>query len=204
MNILIIGPQGSGKGVQADLLSKVYSIPAISAGQLMREEAAAGTIIGEKIKSIINSGELIPGHIAIELLDQRISKDDCKKGFIIDGFPRKLDQGMKLTDRVHIDHLIFLEVPDDVSIERIAKRRVCPKCGKVFKDSSTCPCGGTPVQREDDKPEIIKRRLQIYHETITPILDWAKEKGFLRMVNGDQSIEAVHLSILDVLEATGQ
>ncbi len=190
MKIVILGPPGSGKGTYASRISERLGIPHISTGDLLREEIRNQTETGKRIESIMNKGDLVPDEVVISILKNRISKDDCSNGFILDGFPRTIEQAKKLEEITSIDVVIFLDVPDWVIIKRLTSRRVCEKCGAIYnlltnppKQEELCDkCRGRLVQREDDKEEVIRERLKIYKEKTELIIRYYKDKGLLKTV----------------------
>jgi len=181
MNAIIFGPPGSGKGTYASILQERLGIVKISTGDMVREEIKKSTELGLKMKEYHDRGELVPDEIIIEMLKKRISQPDCKeKGFILDGYPRTVNQAKALEDFTKIDVVINLKVPDWVIVERLSTRRICKKCGAIYnvkylkpKVEGICDkCGGELIQREDDKPEVIKERIRVYYEKIKPTLDY--------------------------------
>ncbi|MFC1774959.1 adenylate kinase family protein [Nanoarchaeota archaeon] len=201
MKIILIGPQGSGKGVQSEILSKKWNIPAISVGMLFREEIKNQTEFGKEYQEMYKKGILAPDEKTIELLEKRLEKDDCKNGFIIDGYPRTLNQAKLL--KKEIDVVIFLVVPDEISVERISSRKECEDCGDVYgknikpKKEDICDeCGGKIRRRDDDEPEVVKNRLKIYHNNIKPILEYYEVRGLLIKIDGSGDIEEVSKEII--------
>jgi len=194
MRLAIFGPQGSGKGTYASRLSPILGVPHISTGDLCREEVAKGTELGKKIKEIMDRGGLQPDEVIIEMLKNRISKDDCKKGFILDGFPRTLEQAEELDKITSLDNVINLVVPDWVLLKRLSLRVSCKKCGEIYnlgylkpKKEGICDkCGGELAQRDDDKEGAIKKRLREYEEKTKPLIDYYKNKGILLNVSNDK------------------
>ncbi len=206
MKLMIIGPQGSGKGTQAKLLEKKYGIPHIATGDLLREAVKDGTELGLKIKDILERGELVPDEIVISLIKEELKRN--KDGFILDGFPRTLEQAKALDKITKLDKVIDIIVSDKESIKRISGRRSCPKCGLVFhvitnkpKKAGVCDdCGSGLIQRDDDKEEVIKKRLKIYHEETSLLEDFYRNEEILEEVNGEQPIKKVFENIVKVLE----
>ena len=185
MRIVILGPQGSGKGTQANLLSAKLKIPHIDAGQLLRDEVAKGTVIGKKIKAKMERGELINPSIAPKIVGTRLVKGDCRTGFILDGFPRDVKQAMLLEKTTAIDAVIELEVNDSLAVKRLTNRLQCMKCDTIYgitirpKKKGLCDnCGGKLVKRKDDTPALIKRRLRLYHKVTEPLINYFKAKTF--------------------------
>ncbi len=201
MKIAVIGSQGSGKGTQADLISKRFSIPHIDTGSLLREHVAKKTGIGKKIEKPMMTGELVPVEYVDEVIRQRLSMPDAKKGFVLDGYPRQLEEAEFLDSIAEIDAVIVIEVPDDVGVKRISGRRTCKKCGAVFgSDAKTCSeCGGELFQRKDDREEIVRERLKHYHEETEPLLDYYKPRGIVHKIDGTGSVEEVFKAIMQEL-----
>src|SRR3989338_10539019 len=204
MNIIILGPQGSGKGTHAKLLSKKLSISSISAGDLLRAEREKKTPQGRKIKSIIDSGRLAPDNITLSLILKRIRKRDCRSGFILDGYPRNRQQLEDLKKNIEIDVALRINISDKEAVKRLSSRRQCKKCGAIYniitikpKKAGKCDrCGSALVQRADDKPAAIKKMLRIYHKETNPLYDFFIKAGKLVDINGEQSVEEVFSDIL--------
>jgi adenylate kinase len=207
-NLIIIGPQGCGKGTQAELLSKKLGIPHISTGDIFREMREKDTPLGHKIKDLIDNGKLVPDEITDEIVMHRLSEKDTKKGYILDGFPRKLSQAEFLDSHAKIDKVIVLKVADNESVRRISARRVCSKCHEGYntiyikpKKAGICDkCGGKLVVRDDDKPAAVKERLKKYHEATEPLLKFYEKKDILLKINGEQSIKDVFNDIVKKLK----
>jgi len=204
MKLVFIGPQGSGKGTQAKIISEKLNIPHISTGDLLRN--AEGEL-KEKINSILNSGKLISDELVLDLLKKRISEDDTKNGFILDGFPRNLKQAKMLKKITKIDKIIEISISDEESIRRLSGRLNCKNCGAIYNintgpkpkiDNKCDKCNSDLYQREDDKPEAIKRRLETYHKETEPILENYPHVK----IDGEQSIEKVTQDILNALNPT--
>ncbi|MCX8146903.1 MAG: adenylate kinase [Candidatus Woesearchaeota archaeon] len=202
MKIVLIGPQGSGKGTQAKMLQEKFNIPHISTGDIFREAISKGTEIGKKAKAIIESGKLVPDEITNKIVEERLKQDDCKNGFILDGYPRNLNQAKALDSFSKIDYVIEIDVPDKISVKRLSSRRQCKKCGAIYgitlipKEEGICDkCGSELYQRDDDRPDAIKKRLEIYHKETEPILEYYRKKGILIRVDGTGSVENVFKEI---------
>jgi adenylate kinase len=203
MNILIVGPQGSGKGTQAKIVAEKIGVPDISMGGLLRN---ASPELQDKIDSHINKGILAPPEIVVESLKQRIEKDDCKDGYILDGFPRSEEQVELAKGILELDKVFLIDISDEEAIKRISSRLNCKKCGSVFNSITNLPkipgrcdsCHGELHIRSDDKPEAIKQRLEIYHKDTEPILKIYEDK--LVRINGEQDIDLVTRDILKELE----
>jgi len=187
MRVVLLGPPGAGKGTYASYFKKKYCIPHISTGDIFRAEVAKGTELGRKIKEYLDKGLLVPDEIVIEVVRKRLSEPDCKIGFILDGFPRTLEQARALDEMTTIDAAIHLYVPMEVAVDRLSNRVVCPKCGRVYnlkymppKNDMVCDDDGTPlVRRSDDRPEVIRKRYEVYYQTFKPIIEYYKNKGIL-------------------------
>lgn len=197
MNLILLGAPGAGKGTQAELICEKLSIPAISTGNIIREAIKNGTKVGLEAKRYIDSGDLVPDDVVIGIIKERLEKDDCKGGFILDGFPRTIPQAQALDDMgVHIDTVLEIDVPDEKVISRLSGRRVCEKCGAsyhtLYKKPATegkCDlCDGGLIIRKDDKPETIKERLTVYHDQTEPLKGFYKERGMLKVVVGQEEV----------------
>ena len=198
MKLMFLGAPGAGKGTQAEVISERYQIPAISTGALLREAMANGTELGKKAKSYMNGGSLVPDDIVIGIIKERLAADDCSGGFILDGFPRTVAQAIALDElEIKMDGVISIEVADEVIIRRLGGRRLCGKCGSSYhvdyKPTAVADicdkCHGELVTRADDKPEVIKDRLAIYHEQTEPLKDFYAAKGILKTVIGQEEID---------------
>ncbi len=209
MKLILIGTPGAGKGTQAKKLSKYYNIAHISTGDLLREQMQLKTEMGLKIADIINSGQLVSDDIVTSLLDERIKRDDCRNGYILDGYPRNLTQAEGLSRVIgDIDKVVFIDVDDDVIIERMAGRRSCSKCGHMYhikynppaKDNVCDECGENLTQRKDDNEETVRKRLSVYHEATSPIINYYKEKNILLDINGVGDIDDIFSKITDMLK----
>ncbi len=205
MRIAILGPQGSGKGTQADLVSKRYSIPHIDAGQILRDQIAKKTALGKKIEGAMRRGQLLPHQLVNEVIKQRLSQQDCRKGFVLDGYPRQLEEAEFLDSIADIDAVIFIDVPDEIAVKRLSARRVCVGCkiplyGLPEEIGKACrECGGRLEQREDDKPDAVRNRLRIYHETTEPLKEYYKPRGILHVIDGTGTVEEVFNKIMQEL-----
>ena len=208
MRMIIMGAPGSGKGTQSEILTEALSIPAISTGAMLRAAIAEGTEVGKEASKYINDGKLVPDEVMINLVLDRISKDDCANGYILDGFPRTLAQAEAMTDAgIDIDTALMIDVEDEAIMGRLGGRRVCGKCGATyhteFKPSSKgdkCEvCGEALTIREDDKPETIANRLKIYHETTAPVIEYYREMGKLTVVKAVEGVEATTELVLKAL-----
>jgi len=202
--ILLMGPQGSGKGTQAEKLSAKLNIPSFAMGQLIRDEVATGSENGKKLEAIINQGLLVSDEDAAHLLKLRLQKPDTKNGYILDGYPRNLLQ-LAVFDFDTPTHIIVIDIPREESLKRLGGRLTCSACGKVgsvingIKVGDLCSCGGKWTQRDDDKPEAISRRLEIYENDTAPVIAEYEKKGIVHHVDGIGSVEEVFGRILDVI-----
>ena len=198
MKIIFLGAPGAGKGTQAEIVSERLSIPAISTGAIIREALKAGTEMGIAAKKYIDAGALVPDDVVIGIIKERLAKEDCEGGFILDGFPRTVPQAEAL-DRmgVKIDVVLSLEVADEAIVERMSGRRVCDACGASFHvkfkpsaDGDKCDkCGNALSIRRDDAPEVVQSRLVVYHETTEPLKDYYAKTGILKLVEGQDKVE---------------
>lgn len=203
MKLIFIGPQGSGKGTQAFRLKEKLNIPHISTGDIFRENIKNNTELGIEAQKYMNEGKLVPDELVIRLIKDRLSQDDAKTGFILDGFPRNTEQAKALSEATDIDKVVLIDLDDATAIERIGGRRTCKKCGTVYhvkfnppKEEGKCDEDGEElIQRDDDKEEAIKKRLEIYHKETQPISDFYKEQGILISVDGSKSIDDVEKDI---------
>lgn len=195
MNIIIFGPQGSGKGTQSSLIKEKYNIAHISTGDLFRENIKNQTELGKLAQTYINKGELVPDQVTINMLQDRIKKSDCKNGFILDGFPRNIPQAEALEKIVNIDAVILLDLDRKVLINRMLNRRTCRQCAHItstdWLDGKTvCPkCGGELYQRDDDVLEAINTRLENYDKQTKPLIEFYGKKGILGTVKGQDKVE---------------
>jgi len=212
MRLVIFGPPGAGKGTYSKLISERYNIPHIATGDMIREEIHKGTELGTSMKKFVEGGGLVPDEIVIEILRRRISAPDCKNGFILDGFPRTTAQAKALEKIADVDLVINLTVPEDVIIRRLSSRRVCRNCGAIYNLISMPPsrpgvcdkCGGELYQREDDKPEVIRRRLKEYETQTKPLVEYYGKKSIIRDVAlvKEEKVEEVIKRVYDIIETT--
>ena len=208
-----MGPPGAGKGTQAERLIEKYGIPQISTGDMFRAAVKEQTPLGLEAKKYMDNGQLVPDAVTVGIVKERLAKDDCKKGFILDGFPRTTSQAVSLDAilrdlGIKLDGVINIAVPDEELIKRTTGRQICRSCGATYhvtfkpsKVKNVCDkCGGELYQRDDDKPETIKNRLDVYEKSTSPLVDYYRGQGLLKSVNGDQARETVYG---DVKEALG-
>jgi adenylate kinase len=213
MKIVMLGAPGAGKGTQADKIAEKYNIPHISTGDIFRSNIKAGTELGKKAKSFIDQGLLVPDEVTIGMLLDRIHEADCENGYILDGFPRTIPQAESLTAALKengeaIDFALDVEVPDANIVNRMAGRRACLKCGATYHTEFAAPkkegicdkCGKELVIRKDDEPETVKKRLEVYHEQTAPLIDYYKNEGILRVVDGTTGLEQGFKDICAILD----
>ena len=210
MNIILLGAPGAGKGTQAEVICDRLNIPTISTGNIIREALKTGTEMGLKAKAFMEAGKLVPDEVVIGIIQERLAKDDCQKGFILDGFPRTIPQAEALDAMgVVIDKVIDIEVTDEAIIRRMSGRRVCEKCGASYHLEYKLPavegvcdkCAGALVQRKDDHPDTVKARLEIYHQETEPLKNYYEQQGKLTIVEGQATIEQTTALILKAVEA---
>ena len=209
MNLILLGAPGAGKGTQAEVICNHLSIPAISTGNIIREALSKGTEMGLKAKSFIDAGQLVPDDVVIGIIKERLAKDDCKNGFILDGFPRTIPQAEALDNMgIVIDKVIEIEVPDEKIVTRMSGRRVCSKCGASFhlehrkpaKEGICDVCGGELIQRKDDHPDTVLDRLKVYHEQTEPLKGYYEKAGLLTIVEGQEDVADTTALTLKALE----
>ncbi|MBC5715314.1 adenylate kinase [Roseburia sp. BX1005] len=214
MKIIMLGAPGAGKGTQAKQIAEKYSIPHISTGDIFRANIKNGTELGKKAKTYMDQGLLVPDELTCDLVVDRIKQDDCKKGFILDGFPRTIPQAEALDAALSkmgekMDYAIDVDVPDENIVRRMGGRRVCLNCGATYhivsiptKVEGICDkCGSEVVLRDDDKPETVQKRLSVYHEQTQPLIDYYNRQGILKTVNGTRPLEEVFADIVTILGA---
>jgi len=208
MRLVLLGPPGAGKGTYASRLTVKLGVPHISTGDMVREEIKKQTDLGRKIKEYSDRGALVPDEIIIKLLANRLRKPDCDKGFILDGFPRTISQAEALEKIAKIDLVINLNVPDEIIITRLSNRLVCSKCGAIYnlltlkpKKEGICDkCGGRLYQREDDKPEVIKERLDVYRRQTAPLIEYYNNKGLLRNLSCEDLMTPPDVMVEKIIE----
>ena len=214
MRIIMLGAPGAGKGTQAKEIADKYQIPHISTGDIFRMNIKEGTELGKKAKTFMDQGALVPDELTVALVVDRIQKEDCKNGFVLDGFPRTIPQAEALDKKLaemeeKMDYAIDVDVPDENIVNRMGGRRACVNCGSTYhivsiptKVEGICDkCGNEVVLRDDDKPETVQKRLKVYHEQTQPLIDYYNSQGILKSVNGVRPMEDVFAEIVRILGA---
>lgn len=212
MKIIMLGAPGAGKGTQAKKIAVKYGIPHISTGDIFRANIKGGTELGMKAKTFMDQGMLVPDEITIGMLMDRIHEADCAKGYVLDGFPRTIPQAESLTEALKgmnesIDYAVNVDVPDENIVNRMGGRRACVACGATYHIQFNAPkaegicdtCGEKLVLRDDDKPETVQKRLNVYHEQTQPLIDYYEKAGVLKEVDGTKNMEEVFNDIVDIL-----
>lgn len=212
MKIIMLGAPGAGKGTQAKMIADKYGVPHISTGDIFRANIKNGTELGMEAKKYMDQGLLVPDELTVRILLDRVAQDDCKNGYVLDGFPRTIPQAEVLDSELtklgdHIDYAINVDVPDENIVKRMSGRRACLTCGATYhiehvppKKEGICDvCGSELVLRDDDKPETVKHRLNVYHEQTQPLIDFYTEKGVLKTVDGTVPMEEVFAAITAIL-----
>ena len=213
MRLVLLGAPGAGKGTQAKMLIEKYRIPQISTGDILRKAVADGTPLGKEAKAIMERGELVPDKIVLGLVEERVKQDDCKKGFILDGFPRNTVQAEALDKllndiKMPLDSALSVDVPKEDLMKRLTGRRTCKSCQQMYniyftppkKEGACDKCGGELFQRGDDKEETIKKRLDVYDAQTAPLIGYYKKKGILKSVVGIGSIQEIFKKVCNILE----
>lgn len=206
MNIVLLGAPGAGKGTQAQKLVEEFGVAHISTGDLLRAAVKAGTKLGVKAKEYMDAGQLVPDKLVVDLVKERLAGDDAKKGFILDGFPRNTAQAVTLDSALadmglSLDAALLVDVKAEVIVERLSSRRTCRDCGYTAPAGvDVCPsCGGEMYQRDDDKPETIQNRLNVYESQTAPLVEYYKGKGLLKVVDGDRPVDDVYADVKELL-----
>ena len=214
MKIIMLGAPGAGKGTQAKKIAAKYGIPHISTGDIFRANIKNGTELGKKAKTYMDQGLLVPDELVVDLVVDRVNQDDCTNGYVLDGFPRTIPQAEALTEALEkmgqkVDFAIDVNVPDENIVKRMGGRRACVTCGATYhmvyaptKEEGICEtCGGELILRDDDKPETVQKRLNVYHDQTQPLIDYYTSQGILRTVDGTVDIDDVFRAITEFLGA---
>ncbi len=212
MKIIMLGAPGAGKGTQAKMIAEKYSIPHVSTGDIFRANIKNGTELGKQAKEYMDAGKLVPDELTVKILLDRVAQDDCKNGYVLDGFPRTIPQAEVLENALNdlgdkIDFAVNVDVPDENIVRRMSGRRACLKCGATYhiehippKKEGICDtCGSELVLRDDDKPETVQNRLKVYHEQTQPLIDFYTERKVLRTVDGTKDMKEVFADIIAIL-----
>ena len=209
MKLILLGAPGAGKGTQAEVLSEKFDIPVISTGEIIRNALRQETMLGKQAKEYIDKGLLVPDNVVIRIIQERLNQDDCRNGFILDGFPRTVPQADALAEmNITIDKVLAIEVADEKIVQRMSGRRQCAKCGATYhlqykppvKESICNACDGELIVRKDDEPETVQKRLEVYHEQTEPLKEYYKAKGLLVVAYGQEEIKD---TISEVFKALG-
>ena len=213
MKIIMLGAPGAGKGTHAKKITEKFGIPAISTGDIFRENIKNGTELGKKAKEYMDAGNLVPDELVCDLVVDRLKQDDCKNGYILDGFPRTIPQAEALTAALAknddaIDYALEIFIEDQAIIDRMSGRRVCKSCGATYhvvnippKTEGVCDeCDGELIVRDDDTPETVKKRLDVYHEQTAPLIDYYKKQGILKVIDGSKGLDTCFEEICGILE----
>ena len=212
MKIIMLGAPGAGKGTQAKMIAEKYSIPHVSTGDIFRANIKNGTELGKQAKDYMDAGKLVPDELTVKILLDRVAQDDCKNGYVLDGFPRTIPQAEVLENALNelgdkIDFAVNVDVPDENIVRRMSGRRACLKCGATYhiehippKQEGICDtCGSELVLRDDDKPETVQNRLKVYHEQTQPLIDFYTERKVLKTVDGTKDMKEVFADIIEIL-----
>ena len=208
MKLILLGAPGAGKGTQAEILSRLLNVPTISTGNILRAAMKNGTPVGLKAKSYVEAGKLVPDDVIIGIIEERLAQPDCRNGYILDGVPRTIPQAQAMEENgIDVDWAVSLEVSDEIIVERMSGRRTCKNCSQTFhivnnppKQEGICDsCGGELTIRKDDAPETVMTRLQVYHKETEPLKDFYAERGKLKTVENQPSIEATTAAIRETL-----
>ena len=210
MRIILLGAPGSGKGTQGERMSKAYGFPQISTGDLLRDAVSRKTPLGQQVSAIMERGDLVADDLVVKMVEERIAEPDCTDGYILDGFPRTINQARMMEDSGHERREITIEIylPDEAVIERLSARRICSRCGRIYnllgqkpQSENVCDvCSGDLIQRDDDKPEVIRDRLRIYHEQTKPLVDHYKTKSNYFAINGDGPVEDIFARVRRIID----
>ncbi len=208
MKLVIFGPPSAGKGTQAQKLAEKYGIPQVATGDLLREQVAKKTPIGLKVKAYLDSGRLGPDDLIVQMISERVSKPDCRDGYILDGFPRTIGQARELEKMTDVDLVLNIVVDLEVLVERAVGRRICPECAAVYhvkfnpprKDGVCDKCGSALIQRDDDKETTVRNRLKVYQDQTAPLVEHYRKKGKLVDIEGSGGIDAVHAQMVHAID----
>lgn len=207
MKIILLGHPGSGKGTEAKLIQKKFGILHISTGDIFRAISQENTELSREVKRLIGKGNFVPDNITIEVVKERLLKEDCKKGFVLDGFPRNINQAEELDKITKIDKVIHLHIEDETAVKRLSSRWQCKKCGNIYgltsipKNDKLCDkCKEKLYQREDDKPELVIKRIKIYHDETKPLIDYYNEKGIYFSIDAERSADDIFEDICSILK----
>lgn len=212
MKVIMLGAPGAGKGTQAKRIADKYGVPHVSTGDIFRANLKNGTELGMEAKKYMDAGQLVPDELTVKILLDRVAQDDCKNGYVLDGFPRTIPQAEVLDKALaelgdHVDYAIDVDVPDENIVRRMSGRRACTGCGATYhiehvppKAEGICDrCGETLVLRDDDKPETVQNRLKVYHDQTQPLISYYTNKGILRTVDGTKDMDDVFAAITEIL-----
>lgn len=207
MRLILLGAPGAGKGTQADFITEKLGIPVVSTGNLLRSAIAHGTELGKKAASYMDNGSLVPDELVLDLVRERIGQPDCRKGMVFDGFPRTLAQAEALDKVMEVDMVLFLKVEDEAIVQRMSGRRTCPECQTTYHVVSHPPrvegicdkCGAALGIRKDDRPEVVRQRLAVYHKQTEPIVKYYQQKGLLRVIDSEETVEGTSALVAQAL-----
>ncbi len=209
MRIILLGPPGCGKGTQGQLLEKQYGLPKISTGDLLRQAVKEKSTLGKKAETAMNLGELVSDDLVVEMVKERILKEDCRLGYILDGFPRTIFQAGRLeeTGPLYLQLVLDIGISEKTVVERLSARRICSKCGAIFNLLAKMPekegvcdiCDGKLIQRDDDAPDVIRKRLRVYYENTQPLIEYYQKRKLYQSVNGEGNVEVVFNEICSIL-----
>ena len=213
MKIIMLGAPGAGKGTQAKMIAEKYNIPHVSTGDIFRANIKGGTPLGMQAKEYMDKGQLVPDELTVKILLDRVAQDDCKDGYVLDGFPRTIPQAEVLDKALtemgdSVDFAIDVDVPDENIVNRMSGRRACVKCGATYHIKYNAPkvenvcdaCGDALILRDDDKPETVAKRLAVYHEQTQPLIEYYEKKGILKSVDGTIDLKDVFAAIVEILK----